>query len=491
MSRYLVETGSLYTLAQALERSAEAVDNAMRRSVASACRQLLYQRGSQVRSDAKFLSNSLQNMDALKNDIYLLSSALRMVAETALLGDKAVYALFQGLPVCAVTGRKIIEYDYTALFLDGRNPTVDGCIIGWTGDKFENFKGAIANHLGKLGINVALWDTIPEKMVRNSLETLLAETEDTISEDDPMKNKEFDKVYGFFRNYLSLGIELTDTNIHEIMSSATDDITESEYMQLLIKQDNLVFLKNLSDELDNAFTGVDAFHEISDFSEDLKKELFKDYVKRAMKLEAIKKALLDNGYDNETVNRVVDEMLLEYQSEYLRAIKMGLKTLADKGIDKVIDKTLEKTIGKTKLLSLFLYTIDASNDALGTKKTVGYLEQVYATASYSYALVEEFDHYAKIIRSGSYAPDDIAKCNQYFELARHAKMQEYQAIVDFTKEQLKNPLNFASSVKKEAAQQTLTQLEAEIGRLQALAGTEDTAKQSFDAAFSVGGGGGR
>lgn len=298
-----------------------------------------------------------------------------------------------------------------------------------------------------------------------------------------MKNKEFDKVYGFFRKYLSLGIELTDTNVQEIMSRATDDISESEYMQLLVKQDNLVFLKNLSDELDNAFMGADVLREIGDLSEEVKKELLKDYVRRAMKLEAIKKALLDNGYDNETVNRVVDEMLREYQSEYLRAIKMGLKTLADKGID--------KAIGKAGLLNLFLYTIDASNDALGTKKTVGYLEQVYATASYSYALVEEFEHYAEIIRSGNYTSGDIAKCNQYFELARHAKMQEYQAIVDFTNSQLESPYNWASSEEKETARQKVREIESEIERLRSLAGTEDTANQSFNAAFSTGGGGGR
>ena len=218
-------------------------------------------------------------------------------------------------------------------------------------------------------------------------------------------------------------------------------------------------------------------------SEEVKKELLKDYVRRAMKLEAIKKALLDNGYDNETVNRVVDEMLREYQSEYLRAIKMGLKTLADKGID--------KAIGKAGLLNLFLYTIDASNDALGTKKTVGYLEQVYATASYSYALVEEFEHYAEIIRSGNYTSGDIAKCNQYFELARHAKMQEYQAIVDFTNSQLESPYNWASSEEKETARQKVREIESEIERLRSLAGTEDTANQSFNAAFSTGGGGGR
>lgn len=483
MSRYKVETGSLYTLARAMDIGANAVDQAMRQSVATACRRIVFQRGAQVRADAQRLAGALRNMDALKSDIQLLASALRIVAETASQSDKTVYALFQGLPVCAVTGQKIVEYDYTALFLSKRDKTTDACIIGWNGDKIETALGVAANALGKLGISIKLWDTLPEKMVRNSLETLLAETEDTVSKDDPMKNKEFDKVYGFFRKYLSLGIELTDTNVQEIMSRATDDISESEYMQLLVKQDNLVFLKNLSDELDNAFMGADVLREIGDLSEEVKKELLKDYVRRAMKLEAIKKALLDNGYDNETVNRVVDEMLREYQSEYLRAIKMGLKTLADKGID--------KAIGKAGLLNLFLYTIDASNDALGTEKTVGYLEQVYATASYSYALVEEFEHYAEIIRSGNYTSGDIAKCNQYFELARHAKMQEYQAIVDFTNSQLESPYNWASSEEKETARQKVREIESEIERLRSLAGTEDTANQSFNAAFSTGGGGGR
>lgn len=475
MSRYKVETGSLYTLARAMDIGAGTVDQAMRQSVAPACRRIVYQRGAQVWADAQRLADALRNMNALKSDIELLASALRIVAETASQSDKAVYALFQGLPVCAVTGQKIIEYDYTALFLSKRNKTIDACIIGWSGDKIENILGVAVNALGKLGIGIKLWDTLPEKMVRSSLETLLAETEDTVSEDDPMKNKEFDKVYDFFRKYLELGIELTDTNIYEIMRGATDDITESEYMQLLIKQDNLVFLKNLSDELDNAFKEADFLHDINDLSEDVKKELLKDYTKRAMKLEAIKKALLDNGYDNETVNRVVDEMLHEYQSGYLRAIKLALKTLADKGVD--------KAVGKAKMLKILLYTVDASNDALGTKETVGHLEQVYATASYSYALVEEFEHYAKIIRSGNYTPDDIAKCNQYFELARHAKMQEYQAIVDFTKNQLENPHSFASSEKKQTALQTVGEIEAEIERLRSLAGTEDTANQSFKAAF--------
>ena len=87
MSRYKVETGSLYTLARAMDIGANAVDQAMRQSVATACRRIVFQRGAQVRADAQRLAGALRNMDALKSDIQLLASALRIVAETASQSD--------------------------------------------------------------------------------------------------------------------------------------------------------------------------------------------------------------------------------------------------------------------------------------------------------------------------------------------------------------------------------------------------------------------
>lgn len=188
-------------------------------------------------------------------------------------------------------------------------------------------------------------------------------------------------------------------------------------------------------------------------------------------LLAIKQALLDTGYDNETVNRTIDEMLREYQDSYLRAIKMTLSKVADKGID--------KAMGKAGLLKLFLYTVDESNRLLGTTKTVNHLKSVYATASYSYALVEKFNQYAQIIRSGKYTQADIDQCNQYFELARQAKIQEYQAIVDFTNEQLSS-ISIATAQKKADARQMIQEIEAEIQRLSALKDTADAAYQQLE-----------
>ena len=97
------------------------------------------------------------------------------------------------------------------------------------------------------------------------------------------------------------------------------------------------------------------------------------------------------------------------------------------------------------------------------------MKSVYATASYSYALVEKFNQYAQIIRSGKYTQADIDQCNQYFELARQAKIQEYQAIVDFTTAQ-----------KKADARQMIQEIEAEIQRLSALKDTADAAYQQLE-----------
>ena len=331
-------------------------------------------------------------------------------------------------------------------------------------------KGVVANGLNKLGVKVALWDTIPEEMIRDSIDSLLEQLEkDSI--EGGYDNSKFDEAYGMYRKFLSLGIEIEDTSIQELMGRSTDEFTENEYLQLLVKKENLSFMKEISDQLDAGFAEYDALKHTIVLADEIKQELARNYIARTKNLLAIKQALLDTGYDNETVNRTIDEMLREYQDSYLRAIKMTLSKVADKGID--------KAMGKAGLLKLFLYTVDESNRLLGTTKTVNHLKSVYATASYSYALVEKFNQYAQIIRSGKYTQADIDQCNQYFELARQAKIQEYQAIVDFTNEQLSS-ISIATAQKKADARQMIQEIEAEIQRLSALKDTADAAYQQLE-----------
>ena len=470
MSIYKVDTESIIALSRLLHVGANAVDQTMRQSAAPALRKIVLQRGADVFATAQRLADALRRMNTLKNDLNIMGDALKVVAEEAYNSDGSVFALFQGIPVCVATNQQIVQFDYTAMFLDNRNPKVDALLIGWASNWIENMKGVVANGLNKLGVKVALWDTIPEEMIRDSIDSLLEQLEkDSI--EGGYDNSKFDEAYGMYRKFLSFGIEIEDTSIQELMGRSTDEFTENEYLQLLVKKENLSFMKEISDQLDAGFAEYDALKHTIGLADEIKQELARNYIARTKNLLAIKQALLDTGYDNETVNRTIDEMLREYQDSYLRAIKMALSKVADKGID--------KAMGKAGLLKLFLYTVDESNRLLGTTKTVNHLKSVYATASYSYALVEKFNQYAQIIRSGKYTQADIDQCNQYFELARQAKIQEYQAIVDFTNEQLSS-ISIATAQKKADARQMIQEIEAEIQRLSALKDTADAAYQQLE-----------
>ena len=465
MSIYKVDTESIIALSRLLHIGANAVDQAMRQSAAPALRKIVFQRGADVYATAQRLADALRRMNTLKNDLIIMGDALKVVAEEAYNSDGSVFALFQGIPVCVATNQQIVQFDYTAMFLDNRNPKVDALLIGWASDWVENIKGVVVNGLNKLGVKIALWNTIPEEMIRDSIDSLLEQLEKDSAEGGSIDNSKFDEASGMYRKFLSLGIELEDASIEDLTAGG---LTENEYLQLLVKKDNLSFMKEISEQLDDSFAEYDALKNIIDLS---KQELARNYISRTKNLLAIKQALLDTGYDNETVNRTIDEMLREYQDSYLRAIKMALSKVADKGID--------KAMGKAGVLKLFLYTVDESNRLLGTTKTVNHLKSVYATASYSYALVEKFNQYAQIIRSGKYTQADIDQCNQYFELARQAKIQEYQAIVDFTNEQLSG-FSIATAQKKADARQMIQEIEAEIQRLSALKDTADAAYQQLE-----------
>lgn len=59
------------------------------------------------------------------------------------------------------------------------------------------------------------------------------------------------------------------------------------------------------------------------------------------------------------------------------------------------------------------------------------------------------------------------------------KIQEYQAIVDFTNEQLSS-ISIATAQKKADARQMIQEIEAEIQRLSALKDTADAAYQQLE-----------
>lgn len=226
MSIYKVDTESIIALSRLLHVGANAVDRQ--------CGSLLHPRSERSYSSAAQMCSqqrsvwpdALRRMNTLKNDLNIMGDALKVVAEEAYNSDGSVFALFQGIPVCVATNQQIVQFDYTAMFLDNRNPKVDALLIGWASNWIENMKGVVANGLNKLGVKVALWDTIPEEMIRDSIDSLLEQLEkDSI--EGGYDNSKFDEAYGMYRKFLSLGIEIEDTSIQELMGRSTDDLRKT------------------------------------------------------------------------------------------------------------------------------------------------------------------------------------------------------------------------------------------------------------------------
>lgn len=480
MSRYKVETGSLYTLARAMDIGADAVDQAMRQSVAPACRRIVYQRGAQVWADAQRLADALRNMNALKSDIRLLASALRIVAETASQSDKAVYALFQGLPVCAVMGRKIIEYDYTDYFIHSGNQRQRELTIGWGGDLIGNFRGLFGQKFG---------DTTDEAMIKQSLTELLDEMDTTVQKkradvvnkvEDIVLNEPFGYAYKAIMTEIGIGKEITqgwlDNLADEMKKMGKSDDRVLEWLK---NKDTLEWLNSVSEKLAR-------YGEAKDIEQRLSKILeifFADYSARIESLEAIRAAMCGSTYDNEIVVRCIDEMLEEYRCKAEAMMKELIDYIVAEGFDAVLKITRSP-------LKQFLSAKDDIDKLAGAQDVADALRRIYGSANYSYALVSRYDEYAARIRSGNYTQEDVDACNQYFELARQARIKECEAIKDYQNTLLKKKL-LVSKEEADSARGLTAQIDEEIERLRSLDGSEYTANQSFNAGFSAGGGGGR
>lgn len=106
----------------------------------------------------------------------------------------------------------------------------------------------------------------------------------------------------------------------------------------------------------------------------------------------------------------------------------------------------------------------------------------YQTPEYESLMTRAAAHFAQ--ETGEESEEDeedeaALPTFEYFELARQAKIQEYQAIVDFTNEQLSS-ISIATAQKKADARQMIQEIEAEIQRLSALKDTADAAYQQLE-----------
>ena len=388
--------------------------------------------------------------------------------------------------------------DITSDFLEGRSQGLDIFASAWSADWMQNA-------LALIGIG----ENANEEMVRKSIETLIATTlkdkhkvtdftEDCTDALTPEELKDFKKVIDYT---ISVGRTLTEAEIADLLGIDVRQVVESDYLQFILAQRNLDTITEMSEVLDGTVGKYFEFVDAIDITTQIIGKLVNDYTEDLRMLEYIKAAMIDQGYDQKVVNDTIARLEWEYKDNAGSALVTGLNKLVEEGVDMTFE-LISKEV--SSLLTLFLTTKDIGCEISGLSGQTENLEMIYTTQQYSYALIEKYDYYANKIRSGVYTQEDIDNCKIYFDLARNAKIQEYEAIINLYEEALETvDIDMFSSVPDmitamtaseeeiQAVKNQIDALEDEIERLKGLdSGPKLTSDDLGIKAGAVAGGGG-
>ncbi|MBR2038261.1 MAG: hypothetical protein IKA09_11145 [Lachnospiraceae bacterium] len=387
---------------------------------------------------------------------------------------------------------KLVEFDATAIFLGSRNSTIDGLGIAWTSDWVRNFNSllGIGDNSSEIAVRKSI-ESIIKKVLKNkhNASDFYSEYADTLMPEEVELSK---KIIDLF---IKTGKTYTIEELAKLLSIDNEIFDQSQYLKCLTE--NQKFINAVSSDIESSIGAYgDAVKSYELIVESVGK-VFNDYSKDAKYLESIKQALTETGYDNQTVNDVVDSLLWEYQNQYTSALHDGMKKAVEvygkESGENIVKKLLQsnnamlKDVGKVGseasfLIDFFLEGKEITTNVSGLSDTTDNVANVYATQQYSYALVEKYESCCEKINSGIYSNSDIEQCNIYFQLAKEAKLQEYNSVKTILEDSLKKSTTFdilggisnsisALRANKEDIEMTrdyLTRIESEIQRLENL-----------------------
>ncbi len=260
MSKLYINTDTIYNIGGGLLNGSERIGEAIKTmgGVATSFR-LHGQHGygvEEVVDDIDAIKNTLRK---LKRDLRKLSDAMYFIAKKTTDADFEVWSHFSRLPKAILSGEKIIgSHDYTEDFINKRSAALDTLAIAWSADWIENIKGVAGNALAKISGDAQMWDTLPEKMVRDSLtqyisaltkdpqiiESILGEWKGYVDSEE----------FSFVMDYTSLALDageiIKKTNIEKIFGKEGKGFTD--LTDFVIQQENLTFLKTIKDQLDES-----------------------------------------------------------------------------------------------------------------------------------------------------------------------------------------------------------------------------------------------
>ncbi len=415
---------------------------------------------AELRSLSKDIASACSNLD-------LLATGLEYTLNESASSDILTLSKFFDIPASVLTGERIVgNYDITAEFINNADNTLHSIAIGLAADPIENLKGLLNNIFDWAP---KMWDTLPEKIVRDSLTKFISE----LLKDENFSNQNMDKFKGVINSeqyenlmqYIDTALEtgklITEADIADICRIDVSELRENDFLRFLLQEDNLHFLSEISDRLENTTDNFNTLADLAFDSSDIIQKIFGDFYDEISALENIRRALLDSGYNNDTVNSVIDQMLFEYRNQYYSAAFDCVEHLSDIGIDVLIDGVGGKTL--TTLLTIK----DTACSLVGLDDQADYLSTIYATNQYSDALVDKYEYYSEKIQSGNYNQADVEQCSRYLSMATTAKIQEYDALVKLHEDALNSVSGvFASAEDRESVTLYIQKLKNEITRLE-------------------------
>ncbi len=361
-----------------------------------------------------------------------------------------------GVPYYIINNEKVIAgQDYTRNFLKNRNQGFDAFACAWSSDWIQNV-------LGLVGIG----DDMNEAACRRSIETLIRtsleskhEMSDTIDDHvnalTPEEYEQFKSVVDYTAKHKKI---MSQEEIAALLEVPLEEVSKSEFLKFLSNQKSVMFFDNLS----NCLGAYSDTVETVDVVGKIVGRLTNDYTEDLEMLDSLETAMIEGGYDQEIVKDTISDIRNGYEYRIQSSIAMGLEAIAQKGVEEFVEDSLPA-------VDFMLAAKDIGCTVTGLEDKTQNLEMIYVTQHYSQALIDQYELYAEKVRSGNYTPEELEQCETYFELARNAKIQEYQAMQNLYIDARESFSSiFKSEEEKTSIQGVIDTLDDEIWRLEHL-----------------------
>lgn len=342
------------------------------------------------------------NINNCANDMKNLSSALSYIAEIYERNEKGIMEknFYSNLP-------NLNDYNLTDEFLDSRNQTKDAIIFGSTRGITEGMAALINKFCG----TDDFVDDFNDKLIKKQILTVVNCNDIDLEFEKDVIDK--------------LKLYLTDpiNNYNDIVKLLEKSGEKYKYL----KDCSPDYFEKLGKTLNYSAKGVELFDIIiSDYSETL------------AKLEVMRTSLQSVNGNSEIID-YIKQLEADYKNKGAMIIEDTLDFTMNQGIDMALDLLSKSATGG--LLGIGVAGYDLTMEISDLKDKADDLASIYVSNRYSDDLVASYEQQKAKIQTGKYTQKEYENCKTTFELARNAKIKEYENMRKFSEKETQQDID--------------------------------------------------